>query len=172
MNYRPPLDLRNHIRSVMADNSVSDWFLHTHGPVGVSDTLIASTDVLALNATAIEVVPAPGEGRYLEFLGGLVLLKYNSTAYVADAGEDLVFTLEDKSGDPVSNSMDGTLFTGTADALAMAYPLGAAASTVPLVANEPLCLWRETGEWITGNSPLAVRVFYRVHDLRDLKAIR
>lgn len=116
-------------------------------------------------------MPALGAGRALEFLGGLVFLDFNSVAYVADAGEDLVFKYTDGSGAAVSNTLDGGAFDGTADALVPAYPLNAAASELEIAANAAIVLHLLVGEWTTGDSPLKVRVFYREIELATLEGI-
>lgn len=141
--------------------------------VEVTDTLITSAQVLALNATPITVVAAPGTNKYTEFLGAIVFLDYNSAAYVDDIGEDLVFKYTDGSGAEVSMQADGGLFDGTADAVVWMPPKGnnEAVPGVEMVANAVLVLHLLVGEWITGDSPLKVRVFHRTHDLDQLTAI-
>lgn len=157
------------LRTAFGDPATADWL---HDAAGKSkDKHITSTQVLALNATAVEVVPAPGANKYLIFLGATVFLDYAGTAYADDAGEDLVFTYTDKNGAKVSHSLDGSLFDAEADVIAFAYPLNAAASVLEAAEDKPLCLWLEGGEWITGNSPLKVRTYYREVDKRRLESI-
>jgi hypothetical protein len=153
------------------DRTMGAWFEQATYGLQVSDKYITSTQVLALNATAIEVVAAPGSGKYLMFMGAIVFLDYATTAYVDDAGDDLVFTYTDKDGAKISHSLDGSAFDGTADAILYAYPLNAAASVLEAATNAPICLWMENGEWITGDSPLKVRTFYRTIDKTDLEKI-
>lgn len=154
--------------TAFADRAMGLWFGQALYGMQASDKYLTSTQVLALNATAIQVVPAPGTGKYLMFMGAAVFLDYNSAAYADDAGEDLVFTYTDKNGAEISHTLDGSLFDGTADALVFAYPLNAAASVLEAAANAPICLWLKTGEWADGNSPLKVRTFYRVINDDDM----
>lgn len=163
-----PAYARQKFITAFGDRAMGTWMDQATYGQQVSDKFITTTQVLALNATAIEVVPAPGAAKYLLFMGAIVFLDYNANAYVDDAGEDLVFTYTDKDGAKISNSLDGSLFDGTADAAVYAYPLNAAASVVEAAANAPICLWLESGEWITGDSPLKVRTFYRVIDAADM----
>lgn len=136
-----------------------------------ADKLITSAQVLALNATPITLVAAPGAGKYLEFLGAAIFLDYGGTAYASDAGEDLVVKWTNAAGAAVSNSIDGTVFHATADALAYARPLNTAADVLVSVVNSALVLHLLVGEWITGNSPLKVRTWYREHKLSELEGI-
>lgn len=143
------------------------------GRIRVTDTIIATAAVLALNATPITVVAAPGVGVFTEFLGAYVLLDYNAAAYVDGAGEDLVFKYTDSSGAEVSIEADGSLFDGTADACVWIPPIGAAAAVgaVEMVDNAVIVLHLLSGEWITGDSPLKVRVYHRQVRLASMVAI-
>lgn len=171
MLLQAPRNSRALLVSALADPSLGGWLDKTLDGVGVSDVLISSAQVLALNATPVIAVPAPGAGNYLEFLGAQLFLDYNSAAYVAGAGEDLVFKYTDDSGAAVSNALDGSLFTGTADALANAYPLNAAASTLATAENAPIVLHLLVGEWATGDSPIKVRTFFRKIEKTSLEGI-
>lgn len=154
--------------TAFADRAMGSWFGQSMYGMQASDKYITTAEVLALNATAINVVPAPGAGKYLMFMGAVVFLDYATTAYVDDAGEDLVFKYTDKNGASISHTLDGSLFDGEADAVVYAYPLNAAASVLEAAANAPICVCLETGEWITGDSPLKIRTFYRVITKADL----
>ena len=141
------------------------------GVIEKVDKLISTAQVLALFGTPIEIVPAPGAGVYLEFLGAYIFLDYNSAAYASDAGEDLVFKYTNAAGAVVSHSIDGTVFHATADALAYARPSNPAADTIVAVANAAIVLHLLVGEWITGNSPLKIRCYYRTIRKAALEAI-
>lgn len=156
---------------LLHDRNAALWASDALYGMQASDKYIATAAVLTLNATAVEVVPAPGSGKYNVFIGAAVFLDYNSIAYAADAGEDLVFTYTDKNGAEISNTLDGEEWEGTADVLKYAYPLNAAASALVGAANAPICLFLKSGEWASGDSPLKVRTFYRVLDSVDLIAI-
>jgi hypothetical protein len=168
---RPANITRERLIHAVGDMSVGNWLDKVTSGLQVADKLITSAQVLALNTTAIEVVPAPGAGKYLMFEGAVVFLDYAGTAYDDDAGEDLVFTYTDKSGAEISHTADGSAFDGTADTVVFVRPLNAAASVLEEAANAPICLFLKTGNWATGNSPLKVRVYYRVVDKVDLERI-
>lgn len=136
--------------------------------IKTQDTLISSAELLALNATPQTVVTAPGAGIYAQFLGAVLFLDYNSTAYDGiAAGEDLSFKYTNGSGAKVSADVETTGFLdATADAMATAVPAGAVA-----VANAAIVLHLLSDEIATGNSPLKVRVFYREIVASELAAI-
>lgn len=130
------------------------------------DVVVSSAELLALNATPKELVPAPGENKYLEFRGA-VIQKPTGTAYAGiAAGEDLAVRYTDGSGLDVGVcEATGFLDQTTAQVRHVLPQTGAlAAGTVsdftPAI-NAALVLHMLVGEIITGDSDLNIRVFYR-----------
>lgn len=131
------------------------------------DTLISSAQVLALNATPVAVVPAPGASLALVFEGATIH-KPSGTAYAGIAvGEDLSFKYTDGAGVEVG-VCETTGFLDQAGAVTRtvspqtgAISAGTVTSIVP-AANAALVLQLLVGEITTGNSPLHVRTYYRV----------
>jgi hypothetical protein len=141
------------------------------GTLQKEDTLIANAAVLTLNATPVSILTAPGAGVYRIPERVLVFMDYGAAAFVAGAGEDI--TIQKPSGGEVTfQTIDGTVFTATADVLAEALPLNADASTVAdRAANSGLEITIASGEWATGDSALKVRVLYRDYRAASLEAI-
>ena len=131
------------------------------------DVTITTGQLLALNATPIEVVAAPGPNKAVIFEGA-VLHKPAGTAYAAiAAGEDLSFKYTNGSGLEVAVvETTGFLDQATAQTRYARPQTGAIAagtvSSVTPVANAALVLQLLVGEITTGDSALIVRVFYRV----------
>lgn len=131
----------------------------------LSKTVIVSSAVLlALNATPAELVAAPGSGLGLVFEGA-VIHKPAGTAYGGiAAGEDLSIKYTDGSGLAVGGcEATGFLDQATAQTR-FVRPTGAASgvSDISAVANAALVLHMLTGEITTGDSPLRIRIAYRV----------
>lgn len=141
------------------------------GVLRKTDTIIATAAVLTLNATPVTLVAAPGSGVYIEFVAAYVFLDFATTAYAADAGEDLCIKLTDASGDIVSTSIDGEEFEATADALFIMTPVPTAPNVVTHPANAALVAHLLVGEWATGDSPLKIRTIYRLVRKAALEAI-
>lgn len=141
------------------------------GEVRVQDKLITTAQVLALFATPIEVVAAPGANIALQFLGAHVLLDFNSAAYVDDADEDLVFKYTNAAGKTISQEIDGSLLDDGADMLAFVGPAGTDPIVAAEVANAAIVVHVLTGELITGDSPLKIRLYYRQVRVVSLEAI-
>jgi hypothetical protein len=159
----------NYLRTALGDPGALDEVMNLIGTF--RDTLVSSAEVLALNATPVEVVPAPGAGKYLEFLGAHIFLDFEAAAYAADAGEDLIFSYTDGSGDIVSIPIDGEEFQATEDSLYIATPISTNPNVITHADNAPIVVSLQTGEWATGDSPLKIRVFYRVIDEDSLESI-
>ena len=139
------------------------------GTIKVSDTLISSAQVLAMNATPQTLVAAPAAGVALEFVGAYLFIDYGTTAYTDDAGEDFCIRYTDGSGTIVSETVDGTDLDVAADALLTVRPV--ALQHAGLTANAALVAHILTGELADGDSPFKVRTYYREVRVASLEAI-
>lgn len=129
------------------------------------DVTLSTAEILALNATPIEVVAAPGSTKVLVFTGALVFYDFNANAYGGiAAGENLAIRYTDASGLIVGELETVGFLDLTADAQRWINPIRASSgvSSIVSVANAKLVANILVGEIITGDSPLLLRVFYRV----------
>lgn len=125
-----------------------------------ADVTITATQLKALNATPQTLVAAPGSGKALIFERALFFLDYGTAAYDGIAsGEDLTVKYTNSSGATLCTVEATGFLDASADALRWAM---ATNQLVTPVANTPLVLHMLTGEIATGDSPLKVRVFYRI----------
>jgi hypothetical protein len=121
--------------------------------------------VLALRATPITLVAAPGAGKVIEFISAALIFDYVG-AYTESA-DNLAVRYENGSGVIVSDTIEATGFAdATADTITFARakvdPIVAGASA----ANKALVLHNTgDGEWGAGNAANAIRVrtTYRIH---------
>ena len=128
------------------------------------DLIVTTAQVLALNATPITIVPAPGANLAL-ICEGAVIHKPSGTAYAGvAAGEDLSIKYTDGSGLEVAQcETTGFLDQTTAQTrYVRAFAAASGASQILAVANAVLVLHLLVGEIITGDSDLHVRYFYRI----------
>jgi hypothetical protein len=133
-------------------------------PIRQIDVTVTSAQLLALNATPIQIVAAPGAGLAL-ILDSAVLHKPAGTAYGGiAAGEDLSIKYTDAAGAAVGGcEATGFLDQTTAQTRFLrGYNAASGVSDITPVANAALVLHMLTGEITTGDSPLRLRVYYRV----------
>lgn len=130
------------------------------------DKVITSAQLLALNATPVTILAAPGAG--LCIVPRLVqLYKPAGTAY-ADiaAGDDLVLKYTDGSGAQCSSVCEATGFLDqtTAEMRIVGMPgsTGTTAGSYEPVADAAVVLHMLTGEVTTGTGGLVVRMFYDI----------
>lgn len=125
------------------------------------ETLIAPSAVKTLNATPVEVVSAPGFGRYSIFSEALVFLDHGGTDYSA-GGRDLVFKYTD--GDEVSARTDGKKFEASADVLILVpkFVPSVSGSSVEAKENAAIVATVLVNDWEIGDSSLKIRVIYQV----------
>jgi len=128
------------------------------------DVTLTAAQVLALNATPITLVAAPGANLALIF-DGAVLHKPAGTAYAGvAAGEDLAIKYTDASGLEVGQAE----MTGFADQTTVQtryirpHTAASAISSITPAANAALVAHMLVGEIITGDSVFRFRVFYRI----------
>lgn len=134
------------------------------GPAFVDVTLTAA-EVKALNATPKTLVAAPGANLAVVFEGAMVSFVYGTAAYAGiAAGEDLSFKYTNGSGLEVGQCETTGFLDQTASQFRYVRPQAAASgnSAILAVANAALVLHMLSGEITTGDSPVKVRVIYRV----------
>lgn len=135
---------------------------------GLKTGTVTSAQMLALFATPVALVAAPGAGKALILEELQLWLDYNSAAYAGIAsGEDLSVKYTDASGTALAGCEATGFLDATADAYRLLRPYRAASGVSDLTptANAALVLHMLTGEITTGNSPLKYRCRYRVLDL-------
>lgn len=121
---------------------------------------ITSAQLLALNATPITVLAAPGAG-----LGNVprlvVVTKPAGTAYAGiAAGEDIAIKYTDASGAQALTSIEATGFLDqTTVQTRVATTI---ATNIAPVANAVLVAHMLTGEITTGTSPLYLDIYYDI----------
>jgi hypothetical protein len=129
------------------------------------DVIVSVAEALALNATPKTLVPAPGAGKALVFEGARIGVKYVSAAYGGiAAGEDLSIKYTNAAGLEVGQCETTGFLDQASDQMRFVRPQTAASgnSAMTPVANSPLVLHLLVGEITTGDSPLKVRVYYRI----------
>lgn len=123
---------------------------------------IATGDVLTLATTPVELVAAPGTGKYIEFLSAQFILDYNSVPYT-EAGDNLGIKYTDASGVQVSSTIECTGFIDqSADTMTNAVPAQDVIVAASACVNKALVLDNLGSNFGAGNSPLIVKVSYRV----------
>lgn len=132
----------------------------------VTRVTLTAAQVLALNATPITLVGAPGANKALIFLGATIY-KAAGTAYAAVAtDDDLAIKYTNASGLAVGECE----MTGFADSTSAQvryirpYAAASAESQITPVANSPLVAHMLNGEITTGDSDFIFDVFYRIVD--------
>lgn len=119
------------------------------------DTVLSSSELNALNATPIVLVPAPGTGKSLQFCGVTAWLNYATTAW-AGSSETLVLK-SGTAGATLATLPETTFVELTRDAV-----MHAGESNTPYEVQENTAIYATANaDWTTGDSPISLRVYYR-----------
>lgn len=132
--------------------------------VRIDTVTVTTAQLLALRATPATLVAAPGAGLYLEFLGASLILDYNSIAYT-ESTDNMAIRFTNTTAAIVSQAIESTGFIDqTVDTITSALPKIDAIVAASVAVNAPLVLHNTgDGEFASGNSPLIVKIAYRVH---------
>lgn len=151
------------LRSAAASGTVYS-FPSNPTDVQTATVTIATAAVKTLNATPVELVPAPGAGYANVLIGALAFLDYESVAYDNIAsGEDLAIKYTNGSGLQVAAFETTGFLDQTADQVRWVYPTDYTTNAgQTIVANAALVAHMLSGEIATGNSPIKIRCYYRV----------
>ena len=128
--------------------------------------ILTTAELLALFATPITIVPAPGAGLALIFEGALIQ-KPAGVAYAGiAAGEDLAVKYTDAAGAVVGSVETTGFLDSTANQIryCRAHSAASGVSQITPVANAVLVLHLLVAEIITGDSDLNIECHYRVVD--------
>lgn len=127
---------------------------------------LTAAQILDLADTPVELVAAPGAGKYLEFLGGTLFLDHAGTGF-AETADNLEVHYENEAGPAASALIECTGFIDqTADTLIEIRPLATAvARAKTAVENKALVLTNINDDFTdagTTTSTLRAVVRYRV----------
>ncbi len=137
------------------------------GEVAVEKTTIAAAAIKTLRATPVELVPAPGAGNALQFMGAMLRLKSGSEV-LTEATDNLGVKYTDGSGVQVSETVETTGFIdAAANAVTNARPALDAIVAADAALNAALVLHNIGAAEIAGNASddavLEVYTSYKIH---------
>jgi len=130
---------------------------------------VTNAQLKALRATPKELVAAPGAGKVLEFVSGLIFMDYGTNA-LTETADNLVVRFENTTGAIVSQTIEMTGFIDqTADMVTGILPKVDPIVTSAGSANKALVLHNSGDGEFGGNAAadtvLSVKIAYRVHTL-------
>ena len=121
----------------------------------ITEATLTSAQILALNATPISVISAPGAG-FANIIKRVYATKAAGTAYAGiAAGEDIAFKYTNSSGD-IAAQLE---MTGFADSASATQSLAVGIDCLP-VANAAIVAHMLSGEITTGDSDFKLRIEY------------
>lgn len=134
--------------------------LFNPGNVRVAQLTITAVQVVLLNATPLDIVDPPGAGFSIEVISATAELQFNAAAYTTNGILELI---TDTATD-AQVAMPNTSFVfGTVNKLIkFAENNPSAVTDTQIIENQQLQVQMRTGEAAVGDSPIIVRVLYRI----------
>jgi len=128
-----------------------------------AERTLTSAEVLALFTTPIEVVAAPGAGKYIELVSAVLAYDYGTTAYTIGSATNLAFKYTNGAGTTVSGTAAVTGFLDQTADEARVVP--AVTASFEPTANAALMLTLAGANVTLGNGTVKVKVLYRIHTI-------
>lgn len=119
---------------------------------------LTSAQLLSLNTTPVQLVAAPGAGKYIVPIHMSFDYTYVSTTYTTATVQ--TYETSDKSG-PITNNSSFLGFT--TNTIRQLYTTGAAGGgIITYVANQPLMIYITVADPTTGNGTAKVNIYYKI----------
>ena len=128
---------------------------------------VNAAEIKAIRGTPHEIVAAPGAGKVLQLLGGVLILDYGSEV-LAESADNLVFEYDDGSAAVCSEVIECTGFLDqSADTITNIIQVKDNIDAAADIVNKNIVLFNNGDGEFTGNASddtvLKVMVSYRVH---------
>lgn len=130
-------------------------------PIKKAIVQISSAQILALNATPVQLVPAPGVGKIV--IADRFIFKIVRTATAYANGGVIEFRYTNAAGALVAATIAAAVITGGAGT--EFNTVGGVVSTLTPVANAAIVVDNATAAFITGTGVAQITVFYRVENV-------
>jgi len=151
--------LGQYSEQVYTSDGVTGWF--SASLIGSSSEVqvaLSSAQILALNATPVTIIPAPGAGKVV--IVENILLKMVTTATQYANGGALEFRQTNASGTKVTADLAAALVTAAAGT---SYNSVAGVTTsLTSLANALICVSNATAPFITGTGTAVITAKYRI----------
>ncbi len=129
------------------------------GSIRQATVRLTNTQMLALRATPITVIAAPGAGKWIQVISGALVFNY--TGAYTETSDNLALRYVDGSGSKASADIEATGFvSATADAITQIRPMAEAIlTTAGEISNAAVCIHNiGDGEFGGGNAANTVTV--------------
>lgn len=124
-----------------------------------STITLSSAQMLALNGTPIDVIPSPGVNKAIDLISGVGFIDYNSAAYATNTHFHLTFNT---ANDSITTNND--LLLATTDLYFKLAFVTKTGTTAQLLTNTSLKAYVPGGNPTLGDSPLILKLAYRIID--------
>lgn len=158
-NVSDPLTKQNtpaKLRQVLDD--LNDTMFGGSGQTLEASLAITSAQILTLNSAPLEIVAAPGAGKYIEVVSGSIAFTYVSTTYTTNLVLQLINTGADISQLESQLGLSSTISKNTRFETQVTTP----AASTQIITNTALKVKVKTGNPTIGDGTAIIKVLYRI----------
>ena len=145
----------NSYSDIFRRDKITEKFQEIDKTIYVEEVALSAANIIAMYTTPVQVVAKKGAGKVIEFISAVVIVDYNSTQFTSGG---VVSFREETSATVLSSTIAASVINAAADSITKVTD-----TAVTLTENKGIFISNATGAFATGNSPVRVKVAYRVH---------
>lgn len=126
----------------------------------VEEVSLTAANIIAMNATPVELVAAPGAGYVLEFVSATFIFDYGTTQFT---GGGTIVIQQGTTGNDWTATVPATAVTSAVDAIFVMPVLSAASIESDPAENDSIVITNATAAFAAGDGVARVKVAYRKH---------
>jgi len=151
-----------YLKTALASPDLGQEIIDKVDDLQYKDTSVTAAQMDTLNATPVSLVPAPGSGKMIEFLGQAVYNDFVTPAF--ELGSGTVDVRYENSSGGLAGQMTNAFIESAADAYFRVAPLACVA-----LVNKALVLYA-SADITAGGGNLKIRTYYRIVTIADIGA--
>ena len=146
----------NTYNNIFRSDKLEEKFNEVDETIYVEEVALTAANLIAMYTTPVQLVAAPGAGKFLEVVSASVVFDYGTTQFT---GGGAVVIEEETSQTALTGTVAAAVIQAAADSITKVIPVAAT-----LVANKGIFISNATAVFAAGDGVARVKIAYRTHD--------